>query len=55
VLSGPGLGNDPPFAHPARKQNLAKRVVDLVGPGVAEILTFEVDRRPPRCCVSRSA
>ena len=43
MLAGTGLGDDPALAHPAREKNLPQGVVDLVGPGVKEILAFEVD------------
>ena len=45
VLTGPGFGNHPRFAHPQRQQRLAQGVVDLVGPGVVEVLAFEPDLR----------
>src|SRR3989440_8293322 len=43
VLTGPGLGDDPPLAHAPGEQHLPQRVVDLVGPGVAEVLALEPD------------
>ena len=46
VLAGAGLGDDPPLAHPPRQQHLAKRIVELVRPGVVEVLTLEVHRAP---------
>ncbi len=50
VLAGPGLGDHPRLAQPPGEQRLAQGVVDLVGPGVAEVLALEVeaqDRRDP--------
>ena len=44
VLSGAGLGDDPPLAHPLGQQRLPEGVVDLVGPGVVEVLALEIDR-----------
>ena len=49
------LGDDPPLAHPQCEQDLAERIVDLVRPGVVEILAFQVDPAPPQCSVSRRA
>ena len=46
VLPGARLGDDPPLAHAKREQGLAERVVDLVGPGMVEVLALEVDPRP---------
>ena len=43
VLAGAGLGDDPRLAEPAGQQRLAQRVVDLVGPGVGEVLALEVE------------
>ena len=43
VLAGAGLGDDPGLAEPPRQQRLAERVVDLVGPGVGEVLALEVE------------
>ena len=45
MLSGAGLRNDPSLAHADRKQPLTERVVDLVGTGVAQIFTLEIDLR----------
>ena len=53
VLAGAGLGDDPGLAHPAGQQVLAEGVVELVGPGVEQVLTLEPDaqaelvRQPP--------
>ena len=46
VLAGPGLGDDAGLAHPLGQQRLAEHVVDLVGPGVVEVLALEQDRGP---------
>ena len=46
VLPGARLGDDPPLAHPQREQDLAERIVDLVRPGVVEVLAFQVDPGP---------
>jgi len=43
VLPGAGLGDDPGLAHAFGQQGLAEDVVDLVGPGVVEVLTLEVN------------
>ena len=45
VLTGAGFGDDPLLAHSFRQQCLAERVVDLVGAGVGEILTLQIDAR----------
>jgi hypothetical protein len=47
VLSGPCLRDDPIDAQPSRDESLAKGVVDLVGPGVTEILPFEINLGAP--------
>jgi hypothetical protein len=41
VLARAGLGDDAPLAHPPREQRLAHRVVDLVRPGMVEVLALE--------------
>ena len=46
VLSGSGLGDDAGLAHAPGEQHLAEHVVDLVGTGVAEVLTLEQYGRP---------
>src|ERR671936_821523 len=46
VLTRAGLRDDSPLAEPGREQSLADRVVDLVRPGVAEILALEEDPPP---------
>jgi len=46
VLAGSGLGDHPLLAHAPHQQPLAHDVVDLVGPGVVEILALEEDPRP---------
>src|SRR5690606_3406806 len=43
VLSGTGLGNDPFFSQPLGDQDLPYGIVHLMGPGMAEVLPFEVD------------
>jgi hypothetical protein len=56
VLAGAGLGDDALLAHALREQGLPEGVVDLVRPGVEEVLALEVDLRPPAVLrVSRSA
>ena len=49
VLAGAGLGDDALLAHALREQRLRERGVDLVCPGVREVLALEVD---PRCAVA---
>ncbi len=41
VLAGAGLGDDPALAHALGQQRLAQDVVDLVRPGVVEVLPLE--------------
>ena len=41
VLTGTGLGDDPPLAHPPREQRLAEHVVDLVRAGVREVFALQ--------------
>jgi hypothetical protein len=43
VLAGAGLGDHPRLAHPAGQQVLAEGVVELVGPGVEQVLALEPD------------
>ena len=43
MLASARLGDEPRFAQPARKQALAKDVVDLVRAGVGQVLAFQVD------------
>ena len=57
VLPRSGLGDDAPLAEPDGEERLADRVVDLVCPGVQQILALEqhslAGRREPRCLVER--
>jgi tryptophan synthase beta subunit len=46
VLPGPGFGDDPLLAKALRQQRLSKRVVDLVGAGVRQILALQPDLVP---------
>jgi hypothetical protein len=46
VLAGPRLGDDARLAHAFGEQRLADAVVDLVRPGVVEVLALEVHLRP---------
>ncbi len=48
VLAGAGLGDDPPLAHPHRKQRLAEGVVDLVRAGMGQVFALEKDPRAAR-------
>ena len=48
VLTGPGLGDHPLLAHPLGQQRLAQRVVDLVGPGVVQVLALQINLRPAK-------
>src|SRR5690606_28313527 len=43
VLPCARFRNDSLLAHPQRQQSLAQRVIDLVRPGVVEVLAFEPD------------
>ena len=57
VLAGARLGDDSPFAQPARQDGLAERVVQLVGAGVQQVLAFEIEplvRRETFCARERS-
>ncbi len=49
MLPCPGLGDDPPLAHPQGEQRLSDRVVDLVRAGVIQVFALEQQpwRRPP--------
>ena len=42
---GAGLGDDPGLAHAPRQQDLPEHVVDLVRPGVVQLVALEVDLR----------
>ena len=46
VHPGPGFGDHAALAHALRDERLAESVVDLVRPGVVQVLAFEVDARP---------
>ena len=48
VLAGAGLGDHSGLAEAAREQRLAERVIDLVGAGVGEVLTLEVEAEARR-------
>ena len=48
VLAGAGLGDHPVLAEPPGEQRLAQGVVDLVGPGVGEVLALEIQVQPAR-------
>ena len=48
VLAGPGLRDEPGLAHPLGQQRLAEHVVDLVRPGVGEVLALEQHRAAAR-------
>jgi len=43
MLPGTCLSDNPPLAHPQSEEPLAKRVVDLVGAGVAKVFSLKVD------------
>ena len=43
--AGAGLGDHARLAHPPRQQRLADRIVDLVRPGVVQVLALDVDLR----------
>src|SRR5690606_31417294 len=43
VLACAGLRDDPLFAHPAGKEDLAEGVVDLMSAGVEQVFALEVD------------
>ena len=45
MLPRAGLRDQPRLPHLLRQQGLAQHVVDLVGPGVVQILPFQVDLR----------
>ena len=45
MLAGSCFGDDPLLAHPAREQNLANGIVDLVRSGMTEIFALEIDFR----------
>ena len=46
VLAGAGLGDDAALAHALGQQGLAQSVVELVRPGVVEVLALEIDGSP---------
>ena len=45
MLARAGLGDDPLLTHAHGQERLAHRVVELVRPGVAQVLALEVDVR----------
>jgi hypothetical protein len=45
MLTGAGLRYDAAFAHPFYQQPLLYHIVDLVSPGVIEVLPFDIDSR----------
>ena len=48
VHAGTGLGNDPGLAHALGQQHLTDAVVDLVGAGMVQLFTLEVDLCPTK-------
>ncbi len=60
VLAGSGLCDDALLPHPQGQQSLPDRVVDLVGTGVVQVFSFEIDLRPaamlgePLCEIERA-
>src|SRR5215472_7735828 len=46
MLTGAGLGDDAALAHAPREQDLAKAIVYLVGAGVVELVTLQIELRP---------
>ena len=45
MLPGSGLGNQPLFTHAQRQEALPQAVVDLVRPGMQQVLTLQVNAR----------
>src|ERR1043166_2527335 len=45
MLTGTGLGDDAFLAHAARQHDLAEHVIHLVGAGVVELITLEINLR----------
>ena len=45
MLSGPCLRNNPALSHPAREENLAYRVIDLVRPGMTQVFALQINLR----------
>src|SRR5690242_14408642 len=43
MLSRTGFGDDPPLPHPLCQQRLTDAVVDLMGAGVQQVFTLEID------------
>ncbi len=43
MLSGPRLRNDPALSHPAREENLAYRVIDLVRTGMTQVFALKIN------------
>ena len=59
MLTGAGLGNYAPLAHPAGYEDLSDGVGDFVGAGVVEVLSLQEDLRlktlrEPPCPVERT-
>ena len=46
VLPRPRLGDQAGLAHPLGQKGLSQHIVDLVGPGVVQILPLQIDLRP---------
>ena len=46
MLSRPRLGDQAGLAHPLGQKGLSQHIVDLVGPGVVQILPLQIDLRP---------
>ena len=46
MLPRPRLGNQAGLAHPLGQKGLSQHIVDLVGPGVVQILPLQIDLRP---------
>ena len=46
MLPRPRLGDQAGLAHPLGQKGLSQHIVDLVGPGVVQILPLQIDLRP---------